>query len=374
MSKKVFTRLVLVVGVFFILKIALDLGISFFAAPLIAKKTNVPLEFSHVSIHYLSGAVTINHLRVGGINPESKKHLLDVSQIYVNLSLSKLLSGNIVVEEIRVTHPVFHVDVNKKNQMPAVAWIEKLGKEEPKRKLATAQKKVSPSLVIESLKILDGAFEVSDYSFGDEGHTNLEMKNIKMVVGELNFMSPKLSDFLFEAVVQDKGVFSLDGKADFASPKWSTDLKGKIENIELVDFGSYAKRDGNVEVKSGVFNMESNIQIKKNQLDSSHHVKATDVKAELLTGKMAQEGSAVGAALSIFYQVPKMASTKQEKDYDFTFHVKGSLDNPQFDFSELMAQEMANTMNQLKNIINIEKPVKILEDLKDKGLDTIFGK
>ena len=38
-----------------------------------------------------------------------------------------------------------------------------------------------------------------------------------------------------------------------------------------------------------------------------------------------------------------------------------------------MAQEMANTMNQLKNIINIEKPVKILEDLKDKGLDTIFG-
>jgi len=69
-----------------------------------------------------------------------------------------------------------------------------------------------------------------------------------------------------------------------------------------------------------------------------------------------------------------MASTKQEKDYDFTFHVKGSLDNPQFDFSELMAQEMANTMNQLKNIINIEKPVKILEDLKDKGLDTIFGK
>ena len=39
-----------------------------------------------------------------------------------------------------------------------------------------------------------------------------------------------------------------------------------------------------------------------------------------------------------------------------------------------MAQEMANTMNQLKNIINIETPVKILEDLKDKGLDTILGK
>ena len=229
-------------------------------------------------------------------------------------------------------------------------------------------------LVVESLQVLGGAIEVSDYSFGGKTPTSLKMEDIKMVVGELNFLSPKLSDFLFEAVIQDKGVFSLEGKADFASPKISADLKGKIENIELVDFGSYAKRDGNVEVKSGVFNMESNIQIKKNQLDSSHHVKATDVKAELLTGKMAQEGSAVGAALSIFYQVPKMASTKQEKDYDFTFHVKGSLDNPQFDFSELMAQEMANTMNQLKNIINIEKPVKILEDLKDKGLDTIFGK
>ena len=373
MNKKVFTRLALVVGVIFIVKIALDLGVSFFAAPWIAKKTNIPLEFSHVSIHYLSGAVTISHLRVGGINPESKKYLLNISQVYINLSLSKLLSGNIVVEDIRVTHPVFHVDVNKKNQMPAVAWIEKLGKQEPKRNLASAEKKVPPSLVVESLQVLGGAIEVSDYSFGGKTPTSLKMEDIKMVVGELNFLSPKLSDFLFEAVIQDKGVFSLEGKADFASPKISADLKGKIENIELVDFGSYAKRDGNVEVKSGVFNMESNIQIKKNQLDSSHHVKATDVKAQVLTGKMAQEGSAVGAALSIFYQVPKMASMKQEKDYDFTFHVKGSLDNPQFDFSELMVQEMANTMNQLKNIINIEKPVKILEDLKDKGLDTIFG-
>jgi len=374
MSKKAFTRLAIVVGVVFILKIALDLGVSFFAAPWISKKTNLPLEFSHVSIHYLSGAVTISNLRVGGINPESKKHLLDVSQVYVNLSLSKLLSGNIVVEEIRVAHPVFHVDINKKNQMPAVAWIEKLEKQEPKRKLATTQKKAPPSLVIESLQVLGGAVEVSDYSFGGETPTNLKMEDIKMKLGELNFTSPKLSDFLFQAVVQDKGVFSLEGKADFASPKWSADLKGKIENIKLVDFGPYARRDGSVEVKSGIFNMESNIQIKKNQLDSSHHVKATDVKAEVLTGKMGETGSAVGAALSIFYQVPKIASTKQEKDYDFTFHVKGSLDNPQFDFSELMAQEMANTMNQLKNIINIETPVKILEDIKEKGLETILGK
>src|SRR3989338_3132482 len=370
MNKKALTRLAVLVGVVFLLKIFVDLGLSFFAAPLLAKKTNIPFEVSYVNVNYLTGAVNISDFRVGGINPESKKYLLSVSNIYVNLSLLKLMRGDVVVQEVRVSNPVVHVDINNKNQMPAVAWIEKIEKQEPKRKLASAEKKGHPSLVVESLKILGGAVEVSDYSFGGKVPTNLMMKNIKMVLGELNFKNPKLSDVLFYAVGQDRGIFSLDGKADFASPKISADLKGKIKNIELADFDHYAKRDAHVKVKSGVFNMESDIQIKKNQLDSSHHVKATDVKAELLTGKMVQEGSAVGAALSIFYQVPKIASTKQEKNYDFTFHVKGSLDNPQFDFSELMAQEMANTMNQLKNIINIEKPVKILEDLKDKGLDT----
>lgn len=374
MSKKALTRIIVVIGVVFALKIAIDLGVSFFAAPLISKKTNIPLNISHVSINYLTGAINISDLRVGGVNPESKKYLLSVSNIYVNLSLLKLLSGNLVIEEVAISHPVFHVDVNEKNQMPAVAWIEKLQKEEPKRQVASTEKKALPPLVIENFRILGGAVEVNDYSFGGEASKNLAMKDIKVSLGELNFMNPQLSDFLFSAEVQDKGQLSLNGKADFASPKISAELKGKIENVELVDFDPYAERGGNVKVKSGVFNMESNIQIKKNQLDSSHHVKATDVKAEILTGKMAQEGSAVGAALSLFYQVPKIASVKQEKDYDFTFHVKGSLDNPQFDFSELMAKEMANTMSQLKQIINIEKPVKILEDLKNKGLDTIFGK
>ncbi len=374
MTKKKFTLTVFIIGLVFALKIAMDVGLSFFAAPILAKKTKIPFELSYVSVNYLTGGINVSNFRVGGVNPESKKYLLSVANIYVDLSLLKLMTGNIVIEDVRITNPVFHVDINKKNHMPAVAWIEDLHKQEPKRTVASAGNKAPPSIVIENFRLHGGEIMVNDYSFKNQSMENLAIKDIELSLGEFNLKNPKLSEFLLSGEIQNKGAFTVAGKADLASPKISAQLKGKIENVQLVDFNPYAERHGNVRVTSGVFNMESDIAIKKNELNSSHHVKAHDVKAQILTGKLGEVGSAVGTALSIFYQVPKIASVKHEKNYDFTFLVKGSLDNPQFDFTELMAKEMANTMNQLKQIINIEKPAEILNDLKDKGLDTIFGK
>ncbi|MBI2027833.1 MAG: DUF748 domain-containing protein [Deltaproteobacteria bacterium] len=352
-TKNIIKILVVIVA----LKLLLNIVLTFLIPGIIASKTGIPTKALFVNLNILPGSMSIYGLKFGNQNPKAGTRAISIGKFYVNVSILSLLSSQYIIQKILVNKPIIHLEVTQNQKIPALAW-----KKNVLAKKKAAQDKAHIPLLIRNIIVRHGRIQLDDHSLTQQ--PALLVSKINFSLDEIDFINPKMAALELTALIFDKGTVEIKGNADLGKPKISAKLLPVIQNVDLIRFSPYCERYTAVKIQSGLFNMDSQVNIKENYLDSSHHVLATNVEAKPLSGAEAKNTSVLGNVLAIFYQIPALASEKKEKNFDFTFYVKGFITDPNFDFSGLMAQEMTSTIQKIWGVLkHIPTPIGVIEDL-----------
>jgi hypothetical protein len=123
------------------------------------------------------------------------------------------------------------------------------------------------------------------------------------------------------------------------------EISFKVQEIEVKAFEPYYRKRVSAEMETGYINMDAKINVKKKEIDAPGHLELVDLRIK--------EGS--GTVLWI--PAETLASLLRDKGnrIKVAFHVKGSMDDPQFSLQEAFLTRVALSLAETLGI-----PIKVV--------------
>jgi hypothetical protein len=227
-------------------------------------------------------------------------------------------------------------------------------KEEKGKEISQEEKNGEPIHIrIDRIRIEKGSFDFEDMKPG-EPPANIRLRDLDLEIGDIQF--PFISSY---SPVQFKGKMKGKAKDGKIHVKGWIDIKTmdmaislEAQEIDVKIFEPYYHKRVSAEIENGYINMESKIAVEKRMIDAPGHLE--------LTGLRIKEGS--GTVLWI--PAKTLVSLLRDKGnrIKVEFHVKGNLDNPQFNLQETFFTQIAISLAEALGI-----PIKVV------GGDVIKG-
>jgi len=262
--------------------------------------------------------------------------LAKVDYAYVSPSILGLLSGNIVLNDLKLIRPEFVYEKTQAKTQESSANINTPLVLATSQSRVILQKKQSLRLIIKHLNIKDGKLDFIDRTLEGDG--------IKLTVKDINFNLTNLymyphsavTDFTFKGKIpwqqgQEEGKIEVDGWLNLFKRDMQATVKiADIDGISLYPY--YAKWVDleRARIEKAKLNLVSNIKSVDNNLTAECHLELTDI-----VFKPRPEEEEQNKAQKIAVAVLDIFKALNKGKIVFNFTIKTKMINPAFSLNNI---------------------------------------
>jgi hypothetical protein len=213
--------------------------------------------------------------------------------------------------------------------------IEEEGKESFKE---TEKKKGEPIQVqIDRIRIEKGSIDFEDRKVREPPvkieleDMNFEMRNIEYPITSAH------SPIQLEAKIKGKGQDgSIDIKGWMDTKTMDMETSLKIRNIEVKTFEPYYRKKVTAEIESGTMDMDSNIAVREKRIEAPGEFDLINLHVK------------EGGGMVFWIPAETWVSSLEKKGHriKIQFHVRGNMENPQFNLQEAILTQVAVSLGQ----------------------------
>ena len=266
-------------------------------------------------------------------DPHSKQRFLLIEEVRIYPSLFSLLKKSLQIRELKLLQPSFFFTRSREGVLvgPWVTMIkEGEGKEISKEK---EKKKGEPiSVQINRIRIQRGSIDFEDRKVG-EPPAQIRLREIDFEIRDIQYpLASSHSPFELRGKMKGRkqeGTIYANGWVDPQTLDLETFLK--IRELEVETFKPYYRKRVSAEIDSGTMDMESKITLKEKSMDAPGEL-------DFINLHMQERGG-------IVFWIPAETLTsllrQKRNQIKVPFHVKGNLDDPQFNLQEVFLTRIA---------------------------------
>jgi hypothetical protein len=186
----------------------------------------------------------------------------------------------------------------------------------------------------------NNSFAFEDYSVKPAFQTRLHDIVLKVVSAD-NTPTADKAKINLSAGINDSGHLSFKGTSQLFSPQLHTKLRGNIKNLELSPFSGYVLPVTGRKIRHGRLNATISLDIDKGQLDNNNKLVLRNfavIKDDDSLAKRYDEQMPLPLEMAIDFLKDKKGRI------ELSVPVKGSLENPAFDYMPAVAKAIRETM------------------------------
>jgi len=286
-------------------------------------------------------------------DPRSKERFFQAEEIRIYPSPLSLLKKSLHIKEFSVLRPSFFFYRSREGHMVGPWVAPEKGNEKKEISEEETKRREAVEVQIDRIRIQKGSIDFEDRKIGDPPpqmnwrELDFEIRDIRYPLTSLH--SPVELNGKMKGKAQE-GSISLRGWIDAKTMDMETSLK--IREIEVKTFEPYYRKRVTAEIESGTLDMDSRIAVKDKRID---------VPGELdLINLHIKEGG--GTVLWIPAETLVSLLEKKGHRIKARFHLKGNVENPQFNLQETFLTQVAISLAQALGI-----PIKVVGEEALRG-------
>jgi uncharacterized protein involved in outer membrane biogenesis len=329
---------VILVGILFILVIGGYFVLSFYAVrfiqPRFQKGMGPGLTLAEMTLK-------TTYLAARGIqyeDPDSKQKFIQIEEVRIYPSPLSLFGKSLRIKEFTIHQPSVFFYRSWEGVLVGPGVMMKKEREGKEASREGEKKKGEPiHILIDRIRIQRGAVDFEDRKMGAPSaqfklrDLNFEIKNIQYPLASRHSpieLKGKVKGKKQEGSIETKGWIDLN-TADL-------EISLKVREIEVEAFKPYYRKKVSAEIDSGTMNLESQIVLKGKRIDAPGELQFVNlhmkegggtvfwIPAETLTSLLEKKGNQIKAP----------------------FHVKGNLEDPQFNLQEAFLTQIAFSLTE----------------------------
>jgi hypothetical protein len=337
----------ILIGILVVLLIGGYLILSFYAVKLIQPRLQkvmgpgLTLEEMDIKTTYLSAR---------GIqyeDPHLKQRFLRIEEMRIYPSLLSLLKKSLHIKEFTILQPSFFFYRSREGHLGG-PWVttkkesegEEVSEEKEKKKGEPVQ------IQIDRIRIQKGSVDFEDRKVGDPPaqielrDIYFEMRNIEYPIASAH--SPVQLKAKMKGRIQE-GSIDIKGWIDAKTMDMETSLK--VREIEVKTFEPYYRKRVTAEIESGTMDVDSKITVKEKRIDAPGGLDLINLHVK------------EGGGMVLWIPAEALVSLLEKKGHQIKvkFHVKGNMENPQFNLQETILTQVAVSLGQALGI-----PIKVV--------------
>ena len=303
-------------------------------------------------------SVRPTHLSVKGIryeDPLSKQLFFNIEETRIYPDILAPLKGSLRLREWVVLRPTFFFQRSREGDWVG-PWVSLKKEKEENGKSITQDDKGEEPLVevqIGRLRIHDGSVRFEDKKTGS-APARIELEALNFTLGNIRYpLVSARSPVELEGKVkgtQKDGRLQLTGWLDLNRGDMETSLN--LSAVEIKTFEPYYRRQATAEIESGQIGMESKISVKERRIDAPGSLELTDLQIK--------EGDGTIFWVPAKYLVSLLK--KKENRIRVKFHVKGNMEDPEFDVQEQFLNRVVLSLAEALGI-----PIKVVGEKAFEG-------
>jgi len=297
--------------------------------------------------------VRATYLAVKGVqyeDPKLKRKMFQIEEMRIYPALLSSLLGTLHIRDLTMLRPAFTL-----YRSPDGVWggpwllLERMAKKREGKKDKNPDKKEREAkpfhIKMGRLRIRDGRVDIEDRKVSG-APALIQLREVNFDLEKIEFpltsaRSPLDSQGKLKGPKKD-GAIASKGWINLKTMDMDTSLK--VHETELRIFEPYYRKNVTAEIESGIMAMEAKITIKENMIDAPGELDLVDLR-------MKEDGT--------FFYIPAktMVSLLKNKKNQIhvRFHVKGKMDDPQFNLRENFLTRVALSMAETLGL-----PIKVV--------------
>jgi hypothetical protein len=287
-------------------------------------------------------------------DPRSKQKFFQVEEIRIYPSLLSLLKKSLHIKELTVLRPSFFFYRSREGRMVG-PWVTTKKEGEEKEIFEKEQKKSEEAVEvqIDRIRIQKGSIDFEDRKIGDPS-SQMRLRDLDFEIRDIRYPLVSLhSPVELKGKMKGKaqeGSITLKGWVDAKTMDMETSLK--IREIEVKTFEPYYRKRVTAEIESGTLAMDSRIVVKEKRIDAPGEL-------DLINLHIKEGGGTV-----LWIPAETLVALLEKKGHQLKakFHVKGNMENPQFNLQETFLTQVAISLAQALGI-----PVKVVGEEVPQG-------
>jgi hypothetical protein len=274
-------------------------------------------------------------------DPLSKKRIFLIEEMRVYPDLFSFLKGTLRIRECLILRPSFFFYRSREGSFIG-PWTTMEKKERGKEIADDRERegKESIPIKIDRFRIRKGSVDFEDRKMGEPPaqiqlrELDLELKNI-----QYPFISSHSSIELKGKIRGRKrdGNIYAEGWIDLKNMDMETSFK--VQEIDIKIFEPYYRRRVSAEIEEGQTNMEAKIGVKKRMIDAPGQLELFDLHIK-------EGGTVLWIPAKILVSLLKNKGNRIQ----IQFHVKGDMDDPQFNLQETFLTRVAVSLAEALGI------------------------
>jgi len=331
--------------------------IESFVTNKIEESLSVGFEVGSLEIGIIGGRLSLHEVKLKNPRGYEGEYMATAKDIYLNISLLSLLSGRVGIDSVIINEPVLSVEKigSRVNTSGILVKSELGGLGESSINLSA--KGTEKSFYIKSLRVTGGEVAYSDARL-KRMRARIQLEKVNANIVNIAYPAPSgelLTRIKVEGTLYPSGAFSIEGRGNFAPKKATFDLDTTIRNAYLPYFYSIYVTNPTAHIKNGYININSQAECRENELLADQYVELEDLQITAMPGYDEPYILGLPAADVVNY----FRNSRGRVVFDF--QIKGSLDDPKFDFGPTI---------QRLFIASVSKRVaQSLSDLTQKTLE-----
>lgn len=280
-------------------------------------------------------------------DPHLKERFLRIEEMKIYPSLLSLLKKSLHIKEFVILQPSFLFYRSREGFMVGPWVTTRKGDEE--KEISKEEEKKRGEVVeiqIDRIRIQKGSIDFEDRKVREPPaqielrDVNFEMRNIKYPTASAH--SPIQLKAKMKGKGQDGGI-DIKGWIDTKTMDMETSLK--IRDIEVKTFEPYYRKRVTAEIESGTMDMDSNIAVREKGIDAPGEFDLINLHVK------------EGGGMVFWIPAETWVSFLEKKGHQIKvkFHVKGNMENPQFNIQETILTQVAVSLGQALGI-----PIKVI--------------
>jgi hypothetical protein len=293
--------------------------------------------------------VKLTYLSVRGVryeDPNSKQKFLQIEEVRIYPSLFSLLKKYLRIKEFRLLQPSFFFYRSREGVFVG-PWVT-MKKEREGKEISEEKEKKKGEFIqiqIDRIRIQKGIIDFEDRKVG-EPPAQIRLEDLDFEIRDIQYpLASSHSPIELKGKMKgqkEDGSIYVKGWIDVKTIDLDTLLK--IQGVELKTFKPYYRKRVSAEIDSGYIDMESKIAVKNRIVDAPGNLE--------LINLYIKEGGTV-----LWIPAKTLVSLLEQKGHRIKvqFHVKGNMDNPQFNLQETFLAQVAISFAQALGI-----PIKVV--------------
>jgi hypothetical protein len=351
-------KVLILIGIGVLVFIGVYFALSFYAVkwiePHLQKAMGPGITVKRIEIKF-------RHLSVQEVqyeDPPSKQKLMQIEEIRIYPSVLSFLKGSLDIKELSIVQPAFFFSRSRdgilRGPLPPVKikgdGKEVSGKEVPGK---GDKKEDRPLLVkINHFRIRNGSIDFEDSKTGGPP-AEIKLRNLELELRDIRF-----------PIISTRVPIELKGKIRGKTKEGEVYTKGwidpmsmdmetlfQVREVDVKTFAPYYRKRSSAEVESGYADMEAKITVKKRVIDAPGQLDVVDLRIK-------EEGTILWIPAKTLVSLLKDKGNRVK----VRFHVKGNLDDPQFDLQETFLTRIALSFAESLGV-----PVKIVGETVFEG-------